>query len=126
MTALSALNIYAAYVALKIKERSVNCQLSIVTPQSKVSRCEKMKREGVGLFLYREYDLVLGPGSFVEGGHAIFSPEVQMGSSVLQDLDHLHHVVQVSCKRQRALWKKQNILMKLFIRNTEMTETKVE
>lgn len=57
--------------------------------------------------LYRERDLVLGPGSFVERRHAVFGSEVQVSSSVLQDLDDLHHIVQVSCKCQRTLWRKK-------------------
>lgn len=56
---------------------------------------------------YREGDQVLGASSFVESRQPVFGPEVQVGSSTLQDLDDLHHVVQVSCKRQRAFCKCQ-------------------
>lgn len=52
---------------------------------------------------YRERHQVLGSCRFVEGGHAVLGPEVQVSSSVPQDLDDLHHVVQVSGERQRAL-----------------------
>lgn len=56
---------------------------------------------------YREGDQVLGASSLVESRQAVFGPEVQVGSSALQDLDDLHYVVQVSCKRQRAFCKCQ-------------------
>lgn len=57
----------------------------------------------VAVLLYRECDEVLGASSFVEGSHAVFGSVVQVSSSVLQYLDRLHHVVQVSCKGQRTL-----------------------
>lgn len=63
---------------------------------------------------YRERDQVLGPGSLVQGGHAVFGSEVQVSSSILQDLDDVHHVVQVSCKRQRALWRNEETDRILF------------
>lgn len=66
------------------------------------SRCEKTKMEESRL-LYRECNLVLGPCSFVEGSHAVFGSEVQVSASILQRFDHLHHIVQMSCKCQRAL-----------------------
>lgn len=69
-------------------------------------------RGGGGGDCYRQRHQVLGPSSLVEGRHAVFGPEVQVSSSVPQDLDDLHHVVQVSCERQRALCNnKHNVLL---------------
>lgn len=69
---------------------------------------EKMKRKSrmevvMLFFFYRECNLVLRPRSFVEGGHAVFGPEVQVSSSIFQHFDQLHNIVQVGGKCQWAL-----------------------
>lgn len=52
---------------------------------------------------HHQGDLVLGASGFVERRHAVFGSEVQVSAAVPQHFDHLHHVVQVSGKRQRTL-----------------------
>lgn len=69
----------------------------------------RVEEEKGGGACYRQRHQVLGPSSLVEGRHAVFGPEVQVSSSVPQDLDDLHHVVQVSCERQRTLCNHKHI-----------------
>lgn len=45
---------------------------------------------------YLQGHLVAGPDGLVQGCHAIFGTEVQVGPAVSESFDHLHGVVQLS------------------------------
>lgn len=45
---------------------------------------------------YLQGHRVAGPDGLVQGRHAVFGAEVQVGPAVFESFDHLHGVIQLS------------------------------